>query len=209
MATNSNERMVSRQARVDYLLLNDGYDDETLPEDYISETAQSGTTQLQPEIKSFSNIPSSEILPSESASQIIHSPIPTSSFSSVLPPRSQKRWRPAPVTSWLWDHFEVTEVDRPWIIKKTKKRELVDRDIQCAYIDSKSGKQCSWKTSDSQRQTSSTNMQRHLEKHSIFSPHHQNSKTVQKEHASIISLLTKKESLTLFQNSYVDIFGIS
>jgi hypothetical protein len=40
-------------------------------------------------------------------------------------------------------------------------------------------------------------MQRHLEKHSIFSPHSQVDEiTVQKGQASIISLLTKKETLT-------------
>ena len=84
MATNSNQRIVTRQARVDYLLLNDGYDDEALPEDCISETAQSET--IQPKIiRSSLNISSSEILPSESASQTIYSPIPTSSSSIILP----------------------------------------------------------------------------------------------------------------------------
>lgn len=139
MATNTNERMVTRHNRLDYFLLNDGSDDEALPEDRISETAQS-------EIN-----PSSKILPSELISQTLTSPIPTSSSSNVLRSRSQKRPRPAPVTNWLWDHFEVTEVNREWIIKRTRKRELIDRDIQCAYIDSKSRIQCPWKTSDSKK----------------------------------------------------------
>jgi hypothetical protein len=41
MATNINEHMVTRHNRLDYFILNDGSDDEALPEDRMSETAQS------------------------------------------------------------------------------------------------------------------------------------------------------------------------
>jgi hypothetical protein len=132
-----------------------------------------------------------EILPSESQTQI--GPIPPSSSSAPrLRSHKFKRARPAPATAWLWDHFMVTEVNREWIVNRTGKRELTDRDIQCAYI-YKTGAQCSWKTSDSQRQTATSNMKRHLEKmHSILAPRSQDSSGVQKAQPSIASLLTKE-----------------
>ncbi|EED22583.1 hypothetical protein TSTA_060750, partial [Talaromyces stipitatus ATCC 10500] len=175
MATNTPDRMVTRQNRPDYLLLNDGFDDEALPEDYISEA--------QSEINSLTGIPSSEILPWESVSQTVISAttIPNSSSSNIPLYRSRKRSRPAPITNWLWDYLLLS--GHP------------NQDIRCAYIDSKTRIQCAWKTTDSQHQTSTTNMQPHLEKHSIFSPHHLSGRTTQKEQPSILDLLAKK-SLT-------------
>jgi hypothetical protein len=129
--------MVTRRNKPDYFLLNDGPDDEALPEDCILETAQS-VINPSPDIPS-SEVPSSEILPSESISQAYISPMPTFSSSSILQSRPQKHARPAPTTNWIWDYFEVTPVDREWIVKRTKKRELIDWDIQCAYIDNKTG----------------------------------------------------------------------
>ena len=44
-------------------------------------------------------------------------------------------------------------------------------DTQCTVIDEKTGLQCIWKSSESQKQSSTSNMQRHLErKHSVL-PH--------------------------------------
>jgi len=191
MATNKTERMVTRRKRPDYFLLNGGSDHEALPEDILLETVRS-------EINSPINTPSSEILPSESISQINEtttSSISADSYPSHLR-KSYKRPRPAPVTNWLWDYFEVTQVNQEWIVKRTKKRELIDQDIQCAYIDIKTGIQCPWKTSDSLQQTSTTNMQWHLEKHSIFSPHSQDKIAIIPKQTSIISLLARKETLT-------------
>lgn len=105
MVFNENERMSTRQKRPNYFLLNDGFDDEALPEDRILEA-------FQPEPDSFTNITSSEILPSESVSQTLTGIISAGSCSLPTPNYSQKRPRPAPVTSWMWDQFEVTEVDR-------------------------------------------------------------------------------------------------
>lgn len=192
MAFNENERMTTRQKRPNYFLLNDGLDDEALPEDCILES-------FQPNPDSFTNIgtSSSSILPSESVSQTLTGIISAESCSFPTPNYSRKRPRPAPVTSWIWDQFEVTEVEREWIVKKTKKRVPTDRDIRCAYLDGKTGLQCPWSTSDSSRQTSTTNMQRHLEKHSIFSPHlSQSEASGRKEQPSITSFIFKQDALS-------------
>lgn len=61
--------------------------------------------------------------------------------------------RPALATEWVWPYFEVTTVEREWIVKRTGKRRIVDRDICCAYVDEKTGTKCDWKTTDSARQT--------------------------------------------------------
>ena len=119
MATNTPERMVTRQNRPDYLLLNDGFGDEALPEDYILEA--------QSEINSSTGILSSEILPSESVSQTVISATTIKNSSSDIPLyRSQKHSRPAPVTNWLWDYFQVTQVSREWIMKRTMKLQSTD-----------------------------------------------------------------------------------
>ncbi|KAK9241722.1 hypothetical protein V1506DRAFT_549880 [Lipomyces tetrasporus] len=39
----------------------------------------------------------------------------------------------------MWAYFETPEYNRPWIMKRTKSRRLIDRDIRCIYIDEKSG----------------------------------------------------------------------
>ena len=44
-------------------------------------------------------------------------------------------------------------VEREWIVKRTGKRRIVDRDICCVYVDEKTGTKCDWKTTDSARQT--------------------------------------------------------
>jgi hypothetical protein len=119
MALSENERMTTRQRRPNYLLLNNGYDDESLPEDQISES-------FQAELDTFTNITtSSDIMPSESISQTIASAMPTETRFHY----SQKRPRSAPVTGWVWDHFQITEVNREWTVQKTRKRMSSDRDI--------------------------------------------------------------------------------
>ncbi|KAK9311505.1 hypothetical protein V1524DRAFT_442183 [Lipomyces starkeyi] len=87
-ALNEDERMVTRHKRRDYFLLNDGLDDETSPEDRIPDS----------DLESFIDLSSSEVLPSESASQTL---TPVGSSSSIIARHSQRRPRPAPVTSWM------------------------------------------------------------------------------------------------------------
>ncbi|KAK9335387.1 hypothetical protein V1521DRAFT_353418, partial [Lipomyces starkeyi] len=45
-----------------------------------------------------------------------------------------------------------------------------DREIRCIYIDEQTGTRSHWKTADSARQSSTTNMATHLRKHSIYGP---------------------------------------
>jgi hypothetical protein len=67
-------------------------------------------------------------------------------------------------------YFDTNVIDRGRVVKETNKRKLVDRDILCAYVDVKTGIQCGWKTTDSSRQISTSNMKNHLAKHSIYPP---------------------------------------
>ncbi|KAK9257602.1 hypothetical protein V1519DRAFT_394334, partial [Lipomyces tetrasporus] len=61
-----------------------------------------------------------------------------------------------PKESWFWQYFTCTETRSEWI-------------IQCAVVDDGTGKKCNWSTTDSKRQSSSTNIVRHLrEAHSIL-----------------------------------------
>ena len=71
--------------------------------------------------------------------------------------------RPALATEWVWPYFVVTTVEREWIVKRTGKRRIVDRDICCAYVDEKTGIKCDWKTTDSVTKENMTTQQR-LEK---------------------------------------------
>ena len=57
-----------------------------------------------------------------------------------------------------------------WVESPFRGEKDYDRDIYCTVIDNK-GLQCRWKTSDSQRHLSTTNMQHHFKaKHSILPP---------------------------------------
>src|SRR5712664_3776149 len=70
--------MVTRRKRPNYFILNDGSDDEALPEDRIQETVQSEPNSPANTTSSAACEP--EILPSESPTQI--GPIPPSSSSA-------------------------------------------------------------------------------------------------------------------------------
>ncbi|KAN0069695.1 hypothetical protein V8E54_002022 [Elaphomyces granulatus] len=59
--------------------------------------------------------------------------------------------------------IQLRHVEREWIVKRTGKRRIVDRDICCAYVDEKTGTKCDWKTTDSVTKGNMTTQQR-LEK---------------------------------------------
>ncbi|KAK9364297.1 hypothetical protein V1504DRAFT_444168 [Lipomyces starkeyi] len=66
------ERMTTHCKRLDYRALNDGSDDETAPEDRIARSTIPGPVlSSQSAVDAFINIPDDEILPSESASQLL------------------------------------------------------------------------------------------------------------------------------------------
>jgi hAT family C-terminal dimerisation region len=191
MAYNGNEDLqmtTRRQARIDYELLNGGPDspEGVLPSDQITESDISQFFSRSPwQFNSAStdqeSLAFSEISPHESASQTFT--------------RKIKKPRPAPTTEWIWDYFSTTEVSREWKVLRTGKPRTIDMDIQCTVIDDKTGLQCNWKTSDSQRQSSTSNMQRHLErKHSVLPP--QSSKPKQRIQ-DIRKVFTKQGNLSI------------
>lgn len=172
--------METRGNRQNYLMLNDGYDDEALPEDQLSSLTPDLSVLsaiTQPELNAFLDIADVEIHPSESASQSLSYPTTsTAAGSSIVSYASQNPLPTAnPLTTkkeaWFWAYFSRHEVHREWHTKKHKKRKFMDMDIQCSVVDQDTGKQCSWITTDSKRQGSTSNLTLHLlRKHSIYPP---------------------------------------
>jgi hypothetical protein len=141
-------------------VLNGGPDSPNggLPSDQLTESDISQFLEFDPDPDPLStdqeSLVFSDILPQESASQTLG---------------QTKKPRTAPITKWIWDYFSTTEVSREWKARSGGRR-TIDRDIYCTVIDDK-GLQCNWKTSDSQRHLSTTNMQHHLKaRHSILPP---------------------------------------
>ncbi|KAK9241486.1 hypothetical protein V1506DRAFT_440602, partial [Lipomyces tetrasporus] len=193
--------METRGHRQNYLALNDGYDTDVQTEDPnsspILDAADAGPSsrrysisqiELDTEVDSLIQLSESGILPSESASQ-------SQSLNSTISERSviQKGRK----ESWFWQYFSTTETRSEWYDNRIKKRKFVDRIIECAVIDEHSGKQCSWSTTDSKRQSSSSNITRHLrDVHCILSPGAK--QVVLPSNASITRFLGKgKESASL------------
>ncbi|KAK9321539.1 hypothetical protein V1517DRAFT_362771 [Lipomyces orientalis] len=82
-------------------------------------------------------------------------------------PQSSRHIEPSKFESksWqCWDNFDITEVNRPWTLKKSNIRKTIDCEIHCSLLDEKTGQQSSWKTTDSKRQSSTSNMVEHLRK---------------------------------------------
>ncbi|KAK9366127.1 ribonuclease H-like domain-containing protein [Lipomyces kononenkoae] len=192
----------SRQRRLNYRLLNDG-SDEAAFEDRIQELPMAPDSVSSDELTSgVANSPDCEILPSQSIPQDPTSPVTMGSSSSIISQGSctiQPRKRPASATEWMWAYFETTEYNRPWIMKRTKSKRPVDRDICCIYIDEHTGIRCNWKTTDSARQTSTSNMARHLEKHSIYAPDSNPGASDRKKQPSIADIFKGKQKLTVQQ----------
>ncbi|KAK9326100.1 hypothetical protein V1517DRAFT_268468, partial [Lipomyces orientalis] len=176
--------MTSRSKCVDYRALNDGSCDEAAPEDRVASSTMPAPSS-QSAIDGFINVPDDEVLPSESASQLQE--LRASSKTSETSIHSsntfrQGRTRPAPVTEWLWAYFETTTVNK--------------EAIRCVYIDDTTGTQCGWRTMDSLRQNSTSNMKTHLAKHSIYPPDTEGGGTGGKQQTSVVSLWEKKEKIT-------------
>ncbi|KAL4867796.1 hypothetical protein BDV12DRAFT_170854 [Aspergillus spectabilis] len=60
------DQMLTRRKHINYRLLNDGSDDEALPEDQVIQTDLPSSSPNKTEIEAFTNISDSEILPSDS-----------------------------------------------------------------------------------------------------------------------------------------------
>ncbi|KAJ6125923.1 hypothetical protein N7471_010416 [Penicillium samsonianum] len=197
--------MRTRQKRLNYRVLNDESDGESLPEDQTDQSSESSEplrnlTRTLPTCQKdaviLANIPDCELLPSESVSQVLVSQESSTDAGTSITNHVSSRWckRPAPATEWIWEYFETTAVDCPWVIKRTNKRRLVDREICCMHVDEKTGTRCDWHTSGSQRQNTTSNMKTHLAKHDIYCP----TSSIQpaKKGPDIRSFMGGKQSLT-------------
>lgn len=173
--------MRTRQKRLNYRVLNDESEGESLPEDQADRSSEpseppSNLPRTLPPCHEdaviLANIPDCELLPSESVSQVLVSQESSTDAGTSLTSHVSSRCskRPAPATEWIWGYFETTAVDCPWVIKRTNKRRLVDREICCMHVDEKTGIRCDWHTSDSQRQNTTSNMRTHLAKNGIDCP---------------------------------------
>jgi hypothetical protein len=108
--------------------------------------------------------------PEDSASHL-HLNLPTSSESvppggsrsltdAIRPYKSHSKSRIKPLNQWLWNQFRVSPLPgKQWRSRRSRQL-LEDREIQCIH--------CGWKTTDSARATSTSNMKTHLAKHNIF-----------------------------------------
>lgn len=156
MASQSRPQRISSQ-RHDYLILNSGYEDNISSEDRYSDFP-SQQTSFSDAFDDIQTIPSDPILPSESASKATTSQPTIPDPNIFLQPSKLAR---KTTTKWIWDHFNVTLIDEPWI-NCSKKKILHDHCIQC--------KICDWETRDSARDGSTYNMESHLRKHAILAP---------------------------------------
>ncbi|KAJ5267682.1 hypothetical protein N7478_010490 [Penicillium angulare] len=197
--------MRTRQKRLNYRVLNDESDEEFLPDDRTDQSNQISELPnhishtlpaCRESVKVLDDIPDCELLPSESVSQVLVSQDSSTdvgtSITSYVPSRYSRR--SAPATEWIWGCFETIAVECPWVIKRTKKRRLVDRKICCLHVDERTQTRCNWHTSDSQRQNTTSNMRTHLAKHDINCP--TSSTQPATKGADIRSFMAGQQSLT-------------
>lgn len=122
-------KMRTRQKRLNYRVLNDESEGESLPEDQTDQSSKPSEPRsnlirtlpaCQENAVILASIPDCELLPSESVSQVLVSQETSTdagtSITSHVSSRCSKR--PAPATEWIWGYFETTAVDCPWVIKR-------------------------------------------------------------------------------------------
>ncbi|KAK9312050.1 hypothetical protein V1524DRAFT_466634, partial [Lipomyces starkeyi] len=147
-------RIIFLPREVDYYLLNDGSDEEAESEFRIPKVPRLDSESTID--VSVDNVAGTDVLPEESASQVLEDTSVADSTSDT-----SKGSRARPITEWLWAYFTVTELpDKQFINKRSKKLE-VDKEIRCQQAG------CTWKTFNSVRGTSTSNMKLHLQKHGI------------------------------------------
>ncbi|KAJ8096610.1 hypothetical protein POJ06DRAFT_262939 [Lipomyces tetrasporus] len=88
---------------VDYYLLNDGSDEEAVPEDRLPKVPRLDSESTID--GSVDNVARTDVLPEESASQVVEDTSVAGSTSDT-----SKRSRARPVTEWLWAYFTITEL---------------------------------------------------------------------------------------------------
>ncbi|KAK9252428.1 hypothetical protein V1507DRAFT_461450 [Lipomyces tetrasporus] len=143
-----------RSKRIDYHVLNDGSDEEADSEDRITK-------------KSRLNLPVEDgepITHNDSASQWTRSSEQSSSVEELWGSSRVSDQSSTPLTKSqnlsLWSHFSINNLPgKLWYPKRGKKGPIEDREIRCTM--------CNWKTTDSARATSTSNMKLHLNRHGI------------------------------------------
>ncbi|KAK9244293.1 hypothetical protein V1506DRAFT_507628 [Lipomyces tetrasporus] len=118
---------------VDYYLLNDGSDEEAVPEDRLPKVPRLDSESTID--GSVDNVGSTDVLPEESASQALEDTSVASSTSDT-----SKRSRARPVTECLWAYFTITDLPNKQFFNKRSKKLDVDKEIHCQQPG------CTWKT---------------------------------------------------------------
>ncbi|KAK9326431.1 hypothetical protein V1517DRAFT_252076, partial [Lipomyces orientalis] len=151
------DRLSPRSRReIDYYSLDDGSDEEAEPQDRLPKRPRL-TAQSIIDI-SIDNVASRDVFPEESASRLLEDESVADNTSSTS---TKSRQRPA--TEWIWPYFSATVLpDKQWLNKRSKKMED-DKEICCRQPG------CTWKTFNSKRGTSTSNMKLHLQQHGITS----------------------------------------
>ncbi|KAK9326584.1 hypothetical protein V1520DRAFT_351044 [Lipomyces starkeyi] len=150
-----------RSQRVDYKLLNVGSDREAPPEDRVvkrfrSNRGSDGVELITPGY-SASQLNQRQSSPADSSQQSEvndDGQVDTSSVSS-----ESESSRKKPQNQSLWTQFDVSALPGKLWWPKRGKGPIEDRQIRC--------RRCNWKTTDSARATSTSNMRFHLTKHGI------------------------------------------
>ncbi|KAK9249889.1 hypothetical protein V1507DRAFT_507197 [Lipomyces tetrasporus] len=109
---------------VDYYLLNDGSDEEAVPEDRLPKVPRLDSESTID--GSVDNVASTDVLPEESASQVLEDTSVAGSSSDT-----SKRFRARPVTEWLWAYFTIPELPNKQFFNKRSKKLDVDKEIRC------------------------------------------------------------------------------
>lgn len=161
-STEPRRKRSHRSRRIDYRALNDGIDEEVSPEDRI--------TDIPPSKRARSSV--EPITPDDSASQLtrVQSPLmsicsPNEQTEEALPSvdsisNKSGLSRRKTQNQALWAEFDSFPLPgRLWWPRKGKSP-VEDREVRC--------KRCNWKTTDSTRATSTSNMIFHLSKHGVF-----------------------------------------
>jgi hypothetical protein len=175
-----------RSQRIDYHLLNGGSDDEANPENHVTKKARLYPPSDHAESVAPEDSASQDHLELPTPSESLPQGDPTRNFSVALQPyKSSSKSRPKQQNQWLWNQFNVSPLPGKLWRPKRSTRLLEDREIECI--------QCGWKTTDSARATSTTNMKAHLTKHNMGDELY--------EREDRVSSVTKQPSITsMFQS---------
>jgi hypothetical protein len=197
-------RHSQRSERIDYHLLNDGSDEEGLLEDRIFKKPRltailHDTEPITPD-DSASQLTQNRTPPSESPGERALSLDGLSEISQFSKQSLNALSRTQNAS--LWAQFDVTPLPgKLWWPKRGKRDPLEDRDIHC--------KRCSWKTTDSARATSTTNMKNHLGKHGLlqcnndYDPAEASKKMRQQSVATLFKRNTESETAKLLEQNLI------